>query len=228
MRVRATFRKATSGRPVRDLVARIRGAFGSSPAVRNEGRDNHIHVHPSARLRDVRVHFDGNENTLSIGEHSRLNHTTIRFLGNNQTVSLGRRTKIQRSAELALLDHGSAISIGSSTTIESARFVSLSGATIDVGEDCMLAYGIEIRSGDSHSIIDTASNQRINLATPVFVADHVWICANATVLKGSRIERDSIVGLGAIVTGSFEPSVILGGTPARVLRRGVTWDRKRL
>lgn len=223
------FQKATSVQPpVRRLVAHIRDAIGPRPVVRNQGRDNLVHIHPSARLRDVRVHFVGNANTLFIEDGCRLNHTTVCFMGDRQSVRIGRRVKVTQGTEIVLHDDESSISIGNHTTIESCRLVSLEGSAIELGDDCMLAYGIEIRNGDSHSIIDAASRQRINPSARIQIADHVWLCAHTTVLKGSLIERDSIVGLGAVVSGNFEAGVILGGTPARVVRRGVTWDRKRL
>jgi galactoside O-acetyltransferase len=40
------------------------------------------------------------------------------------------------------------------------------------------------------------------------------------------IGRGSVVGAGAVVTGNVPPDVVVGGTPARVLRRITDADRE--
>ncbi|MFN7237947.1 MAG: acyltransferase, partial [Brevundimonas sp.] len=59
----------------------------------------------------------------------------------------------------------------------------------------------------------------------VEIGDHVWLGLRSMVMKGSRIGDGSVVAAGALVSGEVEPACIVGGTPARVLRRGVVWRR---
>lgn len=55
--------------------------------------------------------------------------------------------------------------IGENTTFEDSYIaVKEPHSKIHIGKDCMLAYDIELRTGDSHSIIDSKSNERINYA----------------------------------------------------------------
>ncbi len=58
-------------------------------------------------------------------------------------------------------------------------------------------------------------------ARPVTVIGHdVWIGSNACILPGcGRIGHGAIVGAGAVVTRDVPPLVIVGGNPARVIRR---------
>ena len=57
------------------------------------------------------------------------------------------------------------------------------------------------------------------------IEDDVWIGHNATILPGCKfIGRGAIVGAGAIVTEAVEPYTIVGGVPARALRRRFPTD----
>jgi acetyltransferase-like isoleucine patch superfamily enzyme len=97
-----------------------------------------------------------------------------------------------------------------------------------IGHDCMFAYDIDVRTGDSHSIIETSSQARVNYAENVTIGNHVWIAAHCSILKGIVISDDSIVATGSIVTKAFfRHGTIIAGNPARVIKEGITWSRKR-
>ncbi|MGS0525300.1 hypothetical protein ACU8V7_09025 [Zobellia nedashkovskayae] len=64
---------------------------------------------------------------------------------------------------------------------------------VTIGVDCMFANTIDIRTGDSHSIIDIKSNKRINYAKNIIIGNHVWVGAHSSILKGATIADNSIV-----------------------------------
>ena len=53
----------------------------------------------------------------------------------------------------------------------------------------------------------------------IIVEDDVWIGARAIILKGVTIGKGSVVGAGAVVTKTIPPYSIVGGVPAKILRR---------
>lgn len=55
--------------------------------------------------------------------------------------------------------------------------------------------------------------------SPVIIEDDVWCGANVTILKGVRIGKGSIVAAGAVVTKSFPPYSIIGGVPAKLIKK---------
>jgi acetyltransferase-like isoleucine patch superfamily enzyme len=63
----------------------------------------------------------------------------------------------------------------------------------------MIAKFVEIRTGDSHSIIDIQTGERINKAGNVILKDHVWLGAHIKVLKGVTLGENFIIGASSIV-----------------------------
>jgi acetyltransferase-like isoleucine patch superfamily enzyme len=54
---------------------------------------------------------------------------------------------------------------------------------------------------------------------PVVIEDDVWIGAHAVILPGVRLGRSCVIAAGAVVTRDVEPFAIVGGVPARLIRR---------
>lgn len=59
------------------------------------------------------------------------------------------------------------------------------------------------------------------------IEDDVWGGANVTILKGVTVGRGSVVAAGAVVTRSCPPYSIIGGVPARLIRRRFTDEQIR-
>jgi acetyltransferase-like isoleucine patch superfamily enzyme len=90
----------------------------------------------------------------------------------------------------------------------------------------MVASDVQFMTSDAHSVIDADTGRRINPAADIFVGDHVWLGLQTVILKGASIGAGAVVGLRAVVTGSVPANCVAAGTPARVIRQNVRWDRK--
>lgn len=88
----------------------------------------------------------------------------------------------------------------------------------------MFGFDIIVRDADGHKV---SYEGRIGNKTtePVFIGNHVWIAADASILKGSAIADDCVVGFNSCVMSKFEmPNSLIGGYPAKVLRSGIEWQ----
>ena len=54
---------------------------------------------------------------------------------------------------------------------------------------------------------------------PIIINKNVWIGANSVILPGVNLGLNCIVGAGSIVTKSFEDNSLIGGNPARLIRK---------
>jgi acetyltransferase-like isoleucine patch superfamily enzyme len=92
----------------------------------------------------------------------------------------------------------------------------------------MFANDIDLRTGDSHSIIDSLSSERINYAQDINIGNHVWVASHVSILKGVHISDNSVVATRAVVTKSFqENNILIGGMPAKKIKENINWDRQR-
>lgn len=57
---------------------------------------------------------------------------------------------------------------------------------------------------------------------PVVIGDDVWIGARAIILPGVNIGSHSVVGAGAVVTKDVPDYSVVGGVPAKVIKRRKT------
>ena len=62
-------------------------------------------------------------------------------------------------------------------------------------------------------------NNRQNHYAPIHIGNHVWIGSNATVLPGVTIGDWAVVAAGAVVTKNVAERMVVGGVPARVIRK---------
>jgi acetyltransferase-like isoleucine patch superfamily enzyme len=91
---------------------------------------------------------------------------------------------------------------------------------ITIGDDVFLAPLVQVLAVD-HSFSDPdlpISMQPIS-ARGISIDDDVWIGGGAIILDGVRIGRHSVVAAGAVVTRDVPAWSVVGGVPARVLKR---------
>ena len=56
---------------------------------------------------------------------------------------------------------------------------------------------------------------------PIVIEDYAWIGVNVTVLPGVKVGRGSVVAAGAVLAKSVPPYAVVGGNPAREIKRRV-------
>lgn len=170
--------------------------------IRVNGKDNEIKI-ADGNFKRVRIGIDGNSNKVLIDKDVYIRNLTIIIQGNNHTLFIGSKTEIGGA---------NIVCCGQNTTIK-------------IGENCLIASDINIKSCDGHSIYH--DNRVINHSKDIFIRNHVWIGQSVSILKGVTIEENTIIGMHSLVTaGKFESNVVLGGSPARVLKNNVTWGKE--
>ena len=105
-----------------------------------------------------RIKISGNNNILYVGKNTLLRDSNIFIKGNNNIIYIGDDCVVNNTS-IILDNEGSEIRIGNKTSIAKVQIVSLEPYKIEIGEDCMLSYDIEIRNTDSHKIYDKNTNE---------------------------------------------------------------------
>ncbi len=113
-------------------------------------------------------------------------------IGNNAVIMMG-----------AVINIGAVI--GDNTMIDMNAVL---GGRAIVGKNCHIGAGAVLAG-----VVEPAS------AKPVVVEDGVLIGANAVVIEGVRIGKNSVVAAGSVVIDDVESGVVVGGVPARILKK---------
>ncbi|OJF90470.1 acyltransferase [Pararhizobium antarcticum] len=167
----------------------------------------------------------GTGNVLSIGKGTKFSGT-VEFQGNNNKVLIGDTCHFR--GEIIVKGEGQTVTFGDQSTTVDVYLLCQENCDVHIGKWCMFSREIEIRTTDAHSVIDRVTRKRINPAQSIRIGDHVWVGVGAIINKGAVVPSDCIVGAMAFVNGQFdEEGTILAGTPARVVKRGITWNRSR-
>lgn len=87
-----------------------------------------------------------------------------------------------------------------------------------IGKNC--AIGPRVIIGPAHHKIGS-SNRRAGKALylPCRIEDGVWVGARAVILGGVTIGKGSIVAAGAVVIKDVPPNTMVGGVPAKVIKK---------
>jgi acetyltransferase-like isoleucine patch superfamily enzyme len=205
-------------------VATLASIFGGN---RRRGGGGWTLLAREALLNRVVFDVEGTGHAVEISAGARLERCRIRMRGANHRLVIGEDCRIRDSA-FCLEDEGGYLGIGRDTTTEGMNVaVTESGSRITIGKDCMIAFDVDIRCGDSHAILDRATGRRLNAAKDIVIGDHVWIGARAAILKGAVIGNESVIGIQSVVTGDIPDCVVAAGVPARVIRENIAWTRQR-
>jgi acetyltransferase-like isoleucine patch superfamily enzyme len=133
----------------------------------------------------------------------------LKYLGNNSriyfahivepyNVSIGHHVYINRNCDI--------ITTGSNVTI---------GNFVMIGPNVTFIAQNHDVSNWKIPMIFSSSYSKGN----IFIEDDVWIGANCTILAGVTIHRGSVIAAGAVVTKDVDSFTIVGGVPAKVIKK---------
>ncbi len=187
------------------------------------GTDNRIEA-PVALLKKVHIRIKGNHNRIIVGDFARLPGVSITIHGSGNVIRIGDWSCLV-GTDLFMEDDGGSITIGDHTRILGKTHLAvIEGTSITIGRDCLFSSDIQLRTGDSHSVLDM-DGRRINASEDIWIGDHVWVGTKAFFTKGARVASHCIVGARALVTKAFsEPHCTLAGVPAKIVKREVDWS----
>lgn len=93
-------------------------------------------------------------------------------------------------------------------------------APITIGDDCVISQGATL-CGASH---DTTSLMLPLTTRPISIENNVWVAADAFIGMGVTIGEGAVVGARAAVFKSVEPWTVVGGNPAKFIKKRIIKD----
>jgi len=127
-----------------------------------------------------------------------------------------------RVAEQVLINNPRNVSVGDNCYFGTGVQLYPWNAPIRIGNNVLIAAGVRMitRKHGFGDLSHPMARQGYTNA-PIVVEDDVWIGFGAVILPGVTIGKGSIVGSNAVVTRDVDPFTIVGGVPARLIRRRI-------
>ncbi|HEY0410398.1 MAG TPA: acyltransferase [Candidatus Dormibacteraeota bacterium] len=138
---------------------------------------------------------------------------------NSGTMRIGSRVRMWAKAnpiELTTLPGGELV-IGDGTSINRGACL-CARAAVRIGRNCGIGNDVLILDSDFHEV-GHHSELRADVPAAVVIGDNVWLASRSVVLKGVTIGEGAVVCAGSVVVTSVPPYTMVGGSPARAIRR---------
>ena len=112
-------------------------------------------------------------------------------------------------------DFGKNITVGKNVFINACCHFQDHGGVV-IGDGCQIGHNVVFATLD-HGI--TPEDRRNTYPAPIVLGKRVWVGSNSTITKGVTIGDNSIVAAGAVVTKDVPANCIVGGVPAKIIKR---------
>lgn len=185
-----------------------------------KGKDNVIKVKCPHFFK--RISIRGNSNVVEIESDVQLGDVKIFLYGDNNKLHIDSKARLIGPCIIEMYGNAQ-LFIGENCGIRGVNF-NVKDGKVSLGKLVMFSFGINIRNHDSHKVISMATGKQINSPKDIMIGNHVWICQNASILKGCNIGDDSIVAYGSVATKGCGQGCIIAGNPAQIVKENITWD----
>lgn len=139
----------------------------------------------------------------------------VRF-GDRCTVG---RFAIIRPTNVMFNEVGEGLAVGDNSNIGPYAFVGCSGF-IRIGADVLMGPGVNLL-GENHNFDDRQLPIRDQGVSRkgITIGDNCWLGAGCVILAGTTIGAGAVVAAGAVVSKDVPSDTVVGGVPARVIRK---------
>lgn len=192
--------------------------------------ENFVYIHPDCTFVSSKISIRGRGNKVTILPSLIYNKLVIKLIGNKKDIYINSSVKNINNLKISSIrGDNQEVIIGEDFGVGSLEIQLNDGyEAVYIGRDCLFSSGIKMRTSDGHSVVDLKTDIAINNPKNIFIGNHVWVGEDVRFLKGAMIADDSVVGSAAVVTKSFnESNVVVAGFPAQIVKRGITWDRRK-
>ena len=112
-------------------------------------------------------------------------------------------------------DFGKGTVVGERVFINAGCFFQGQGG-ISIGDDVLIGHKVVLATID-HGL--DPDQRHVHELGAIHIGNKVWIGANATICRGVTIGDGAVVAAGAVVVKDVPPRTVVGGVPAKVIKK---------
>lgn len=138
-------------------------------------------------------------------------------------VSIGELTKIGPYVEISCTSHlsrlGKGLTLGKRCGVGAYSFFGASGG-IAIGDDVIMGQWVSFHAQEhKFDNLSILIREQGVIEQGIRIGNDCWIGAKVTILDGSRIGNHCVIAAGAVVKGEFPDNTVIGGVPAKIIRK---------
>ncbi len=180
-----------------------------------------------SQIDGLEIIFHGSNNECKIHKGNGIfdKGSHICFYSNNASVEIG---EIYVHALVAIsMGENARLYIGNDFSSNGTEFNLIErNSEIHLGNNVLFARNTKVYSSDMHTIYDVKTKEALNFKNKISLGDNIWICEDVMVLGNSEVKSDTVIAARSLVNTQFPmPNCILSGTPAKVVKTGISWSR---
>ena len=115
-------------------------------------------------------------------------------------------------------DFGKNITIGENVFINACCHFQDHGGVV-IGDGCQIGHNV-VFATLNHGLLP--EDRKHTYPAPIVLGKNVWVGSNSTILQGVTIGDNAVVAAGAVVTKDVPENVIVGGVPAKIIKKITT------
>jgi acetyltransferase-like isoleucine patch superfamily enzyme len=154
---------------------------------------------------------------LKVGDDVYINAISAEGITLGEKVGIGAFSRLVASGDMSKIGRG--INIGNNVGI--GEFAYLGGAGgLCIGDNCIVGQYFSCHP-ENHCIDDTDKPFRLQGVTRkgITIGNNCWIGSKVTILDGVSVGDNCVIAAGAVVNKSFPAGYIIGGVPARIIKK---------
>lgn len=141
-----------------------------------------------------------------------------------ENIELGKNVSISKNSYLYAAYNGESggLIIGDNFFMGTNTAICANRGNITIGNNVLIAQNVVLRP-DNHVINDISKPIREcgNDVGSIVIGDDVWIAANCVILKDVVLGGGCVVAAGAVVNKSVDSYSVVGGVPAKFIKKRV-------
>jgi len=157
----------------------------------------YIRIYENGKYLSRKKRYDSFRKSYTISDDFRFNGENIMFYGNGK------------------IECGKGSYIGNLSTIQS-----FDNCSVIIGKNCSISHNVRIYTLSNIADQDFSKSKKSKTGN-VVISDNVWIGANVFINPGITIHNNAIVGSNSVVTKDVPPFTIVGGVPAKIIRKKI-------
>ena len=155
-----------------------------------------------------------------VDDFAEVNGLSAKGLVFGDNVTIGKFAQIRPTNQYGG-NIGEGLSIGDNSNIGPYSYIGCSGY-IEIGKNVMMSPRVGIYA-ENHNFdrVDIPMKEQGVTKEFVKIEDDCWIASNSIILAGVTIGKGSIIAAGSVVTKDVAPYSIVGGNPAKLIKKRI-------